>query len=98
MKHITTYEWVVEEMDPTDPEEIVDTSGYATLAEAREWASLSDMPTVISLRRDVAEVDPGCEPDLVDRQYAYPGATEFEGGAAIPKRFQRDFASLEIAA
>jgi len=87
-----TYEWVVEQMDG---EEIVDTSAFDTLAEAMKFAGTD---CVICLRRDVSEDIDGEPWDIKDRQYAYPGDTEFEHGAAIPKKLMADFLSLSARA
>ena len=81
-----TYEWVVEQMDG---DEIVDTSAFDTLVEARRYIG-DENNHVISLRRDVGSEEEG----LTDRQYAYAGAAEFEAGAAIPKRLMADFRAL----
>lgn len=97
MTRLVTYEWVVEEMDGED---IVDTSGYDTLGEAQWQAAVARTAgvdqVVICLRRDVGEGPDREHLDIVDRQYAYPGDTQFEYGAAIPKRFLADFNSLPV--
>jgi len=84
----TTYEWVAENTNSDG--DIVDTCGHDTLAAAKSVAALPGCAVVISLRRDVGDDRLG----IVDRQQAYAGDVCFDGGAAIPKRFARDFASL----
>lgn len=85
------YEWVVEEMDG---DEIVDTSGFDTLEAAKAYAGAN---CVICLRRDVGTGPDKDHLDLADRQYAYPGDTEFEAGAAIPKALYAQFLTLETS-
>jgi hypothetical protein len=83
------YEWVVEQMD--DIGDILETSGWDTLLEAKKFAASCELPLVICLRRDVGNSIDG----LTDRQYAYPGDGQFEFGATIPKRFLDDFNLLD---
>ena len=81
-----SYEFVTEVMDG---DEIADTFAFDTFAEALAFA---DPGNVICLRRDRGDDLHG----IVDRQYAYAGATEFDAGAAIPRRLLADFARCGI--
>lgn len=85
----TTYEWIVEEMDMVGGE-IVDVSAFVSCAEAKRYVARleasSDVDCVICLRRDIGEGPDAEHLDIVNRQYAYPGETQFEGGAMIPLR------------
>ena len=93
MAQRVVYEWIVEELDPDNEDEIVDTQGWDTAAEAVAFAAACDSPTVIGLCRHEAELDQGGRPiDEVDRSYAYvidgELAAEFEEDMRpTPKRF-----------
>lgn len=90
------FEWLVEASD--DAGDIFDVSHFDTLAEAKTFAAQfepGEAATLeICLRRDVLD-DKG---NAKDRQYAYPGADAFEGGAPIPVHLIDDFKTLGDAA
>jgi len=95
----TTYEWVVEQMEPDwDPADadadIVDTCAFETLGEALAFADQCGCPCAIGLRRDRGDDTNG----IVDRGMAYSGDARFDDGAAIPKRFRADLDSQKPCA
>jgi hypothetical protein len=104
MRNTLYYEWIVEQMDPetvgTDDPEIMDTSAFDSLAEAKAFAAGCDLPVVIGLTRNVGNDAEG----LIDRAWAYPDADGklpewFDygdgalTGAPVPARFQKELAS-----
>jgi hypothetical protein len=84
------YEWIVEEMDD---EEIEDVLCFDTYAEAREAGYHGDM---IALRKMKSRDDNGTE-TLDYMAWAYVKADVlpeiFDDGSAVPKRFLKEFAS-----
>ena len=101
MKNAIYYEWIVEQMDPTtvgsgDPE-VLDTSAFDTLAEAKRFAAQCDEPVVLGLTRNVGDDAEG----LIDRAWAYPDAEGklpewfdygdgAQSGAPVPARFHKE--------
>lgn len=94
----TTYEFVVEELDfypgCGDDPDIIDTSAFDTMTEARRFmAQPFDNPVRLCLRRDTGNEAEG----LTDRFYAYPvngrlpdrfeSCTGAEDGPPVPSRF-----------
>lgn len=103
----TTYEFVVEQIDPLDLGEddpdIYDTSGFDTMEEARKFKGMIDNPSRICLRRDTGNDVEG----LIDRYYAYVTDSklqeQFEScvgaadGPMVPKRFLKmDWSGCEL--
>lgn len=84
------YEWVTEYVDAHG--DVLDTDGYATLAEALRTAPQADgCQRTIVLVRDVIDIA-GVE----DRQWAYPTAqglpATFDQGTKVPARFHQEYA------
>lgn len=102
MRSKTYYEWIVEQMDPatvgTGDPEIMDTSAFDSLAEAKAFAAQYDGdPVELGLTRNVGNEVEG----LLDRSWAYVKdgklADHFdyglgEIGASVPARFHKEMA------
>lgn len=94
----TVYEFVVETLtapDRGDDPDILDTSGFDTLAQATAYAEQCEEPWRICLRRDTGSDAVG----ITDRFYAYPfddgklpermeSADGMDDGPDIPVRFR----------
>ncbi len=78
-----TYEWVVEVHADDD---IVATHTYKYLIAAKRFAE--DIDAAICLRR-IANIF-----GVINTQYAYPGDTEFDEGADIPRKLVSELLGL----
>jgi hypothetical protein len=92
-----TIEWLVEQLEDSSADaDIIDTSVFDTLEEARAFAVHCELPTRLGLVRDRGNDLEG----IVDRQWAYVVAGALperfdwggdeEGGALVPARYHRE--------
>lgn len=92
------YEWVVEDRDPTDHDEIVDCQHFPTLAEAMAHAETVACP-VVGLLKHYGEVFAGSDriDDEVGRAYAYVVdgelEEEFDDETPVPIKFRKQVAA-----
>lgn len=93
------YEWVVEELDPSDADEIIDCNHFETLADAIAEAAKTSCAAVVLLKH-YAVVNAGdSEPfDEDGRAYAYivdgELEEEFDDETPVPIKFRKQVAAL----
>lgn len=105
MPYRKDYEWVVEELDPADPEEIIDSEHCGSYAKALEIVArnaAAGAPSNVALIRHDVYVDAlaGADwrnhvcTDEQGREYAYVTDGQlpeaFDDGRPIPARFRKE--------